>query len=76
MFPVAGIESLAGGDTGSEPYKGKQGQERWQKMRENVIREWEAEQGRWSVGQIHPHMLNIYHSEEGCCSDRGTRDDA
>ena len=45
MFPVAGIEKMAGGDTGDEPYKGKHGQERWQKMRENVIKEWEAEQG-------------------------------
>jgi hypothetical protein len=45
MFPIAGIEKLAGGDTGSEPYKGKRGAQRWQKMRENVIKEWEAEQG-------------------------------
>ncbi|EAT80892.1 hypothetical protein HBI56_186460 [Parastagonospora nodorum] len=44
MFSVAGIETLAGGDTGSEPYKGKKGAERWQKMRENVIKEWETEQ--------------------------------
>jgi hypothetical protein len=44
MFPVAGVSKLAGGDTGPEPYKGKRGQERWQKMRENVIKEWEAEQ--------------------------------
>ena len=44
MFPVAGVSKLAGGDT-DEPYKGKRGQERWQKMRENVIKEWEAEQG-------------------------------
>jgi hypothetical protein len=43
MFPVAGIESLSGGAT-SEPYKGKHGQKRWEKMRENVIKEWEAEQ--------------------------------
>jgi hypothetical protein len=49
MFPVAGIETLAGGDTGFEPYKGKKGAERWQKMRENVIKEWETEQGTYST---------------------------
>jgi hypothetical protein len=76
MFPVAGIESLAGGDTGSEPYKGKKGQERWQKMRENVIRGWEAEQGKWCECRRLPHTLNMLYSEEGRCSDRTGRDDA
>ncbi|KAH7066504.1 hypothetical protein FB567DRAFT_555899 [Paraphoma chrysanthemicola] len=32
------------GNTDPKPYKGKRGQQRWQKMRENVIKEWEAEQ--------------------------------
>ncbi|KAL6703092.1 hypothetical protein ACN47E_010229 [Coniothyrium glycines] len=44
MFDVAGIESLAGGRTGETPYGGPDGEKRWSKMKENVIKEWEEEQ--------------------------------
>ena len=43
---VAGLESLAGGCTGGHPYSGPDGEKRFAKMKENVVKEWEEEQSR------------------------------
>ncbi|KAH7069992.1 hypothetical protein BKA63DRAFT_569587 [Paraphoma chrysanthemicola] len=56
MFMIAGVGKLAAGDTGPEPYKGKRGHQRWQKMRENVIKEWEAEQEKKAQATHHPEQ--------------------
>lgn len=44
---IAGLESLAGGRTGSHPYSGPDGEKRFAKMKENVVKEWEEEQSKF-----------------------------
>lgn len=46
---VAGLESLAGGRTGDHPYSGPDGEKRFAKMKENVVREWEEEQRKFGT---------------------------
>ncbi|KAF2828279.1 hypothetical protein CC86DRAFT_405283 [Ophiobolus disseminans] len=71
MFDVGGVENLAGGSTGGEPYKGKHGQERWAKMRENVLKEWEAEQAKKDeAGQKAPTQPSASEPSGGSGAER------
>lgn len=49
---VAGLESSAGGGTGSHSYSGPDKEKQWGKMKENFVKEWDEEQGAFMLKPV------------------------